>query len=176
MLNNTDCRCLPLGLNRRSHTRHPKCNPFSFHPYLGKYSDSVIHPGIVGGELNLNKDRLREKAYLNVNSPNHRECPGYFISKYTGDTSSIRGFPGGSAVKNPPTMQEMQETRVRSLGQEDPLEEGTASHSSILACRNPWTKEPGGLQSTGSQRDMTETTEHPYALTPVLSLDQLRGI
>ena len=93
----------------------------------------------------------REKAYLNVNSPNHRECPGYFISKYTGDTSSIRGFPGGSAVKNPPTMQEMQETRVRSLGQEDPLEEGTASHSSILAWRIPWKEEPGAPQSIGSQ-------------------------
>ena len=35
---------------------HPKCNPFSFHPYLGKYSDGVIHPGIAGGELNLNKE------------------------------------------------------------------------------------------------------------------------
>ena len=135
---------LVLGLNGRSHIMHPKCNPFSFHPYLGKYSDGVIHPGIADGELNLNKDRLREKAYLNVNSPNHRECPCYFVSKYTGDTSSIRDFSGGSAVTNPPTMQETQEMRVRSLGQEDPLEEGTATHSSILACRNPWREEPGG--------------------------------
>ena len=63
----------------------------------------------------------------------------------------IKGFPSGSAVKNPPVMQEMQETRVRSLGQEDPLEEGMATHSSILAWRIPWTEEPGGLQSTGSQ-------------------------
>ena len=103
----------------------------------------------------LNKDRLREKAYLNFNSPNHRECPCYFISKYTGDASSIRGFPGGSAVKNPPTMQETQEMRVCSLGQEDPLEEGTVTHSSVLAWRTPWTEEPGGLQSMESQRDMT---------------------
>ena len=64
----------------------------------------------------------------------------------------IKDFPSGSAVKNPPVMQEMQETRVRSLGQEDPLEEGMATHSSILAWRIPWTEEPGGLQSTGSQR------------------------
>ena len=49
--------------------------------------------------------------------------------------------------KNLPAMQETQETWVRSLGQEDPLEEGMATHSSILAWRIPWTEEPGGLQS-----------------------------
>jgi len=47
-------------------------------------------------------------------------------------------------------MQEMQETWVLSLGQEDPLEESMATHSSILAWRIPWTEEPGRLQSTGS--------------------------
>ena len=57
------------------------------------------------------------------------------------------GFPGGS-VKNAPAMQE---TQVPSLGRNDPLEKGMA-HSSILAWRIPWTEEPGGLQSTGSQR------------------------
>ena len=51
-------------------------------------------------------------------------------------------------VKNLP---EMQETGVQSLGQEDPLEKGIATHSSILAWRIPWTEEPGGLQSTGLQ-------------------------
>ena len=45
----------------------------------------------------------------------------------------------------------VRETRVRSLGWEDPLEEEMATHSSILAWRIPWTEEPGGLQSTGSQ-------------------------
>ena len=52
-------------------------------------------------------------------------------------------------VKNLPAMWE---TQVRSLGQEDPLEEGMATHSSFLAWRIPCTEEPGGLQSTGSQR------------------------
>ena len=52
-------------------------------------------------------------------------------------------------MKNPPAMQE---TQVQSLGQEDSLEEGMATHSSILAWRIPWTEEPGGLQSMGSQR------------------------
>ena len=52
-------------------------------------------------------------------------------------------------VKNLPAMQK---TWVRSLGWEDPLEEGMATHSSILAWRIPWTKEPGRLQYVGSQR------------------------
>ena len=46
----------------------------------------------------------------------------------------------------------MLETRVQSLGQEDPLEKEMATHSSILAWRIPWTEEPGRLQSMGSQR------------------------
>ena len=48
-------------------------------------------------------------------------------------------------------MQETQGRQVRSLGQEDPPEKGMATHSSILAWRIPWTEEPGGLQSRGSQ-------------------------
>ena len=64
----------------------------------------------------------------------------------------IAGFPGGSAVKNLPAMQESQEKWVRSLGPEDPLEESMATHFSILAWRIPWTEEPGGLRSIGSHR------------------------
>ena len=52
-------------------------------------------------------------------------------------------------VKNLPAIQE---TQVQSLGREDPLEREMATHSSILAWRIPWTEEPGGLQSMGSQR------------------------
>ena len=55
-------------------------------------------------------------------------------------------------VKNSPAKQKMQETQVQSLGWEDPLEEGMATHSSVLAWRIPWTEEPDGLQSIGSQR------------------------
>ena len=55
-------------------------------------------------------------------------------------------------VKNPPAVQETQETQVGSLGQEDPLEEEMATHSSILAWKIPWTEESGGLQSLGPQR------------------------
>ena len=52
-------------------------------------------------------------------------------------------------VENVPAVQE---TRVRSLGWEDPLEKAMATHSSILAWKIPWTEEPGGLQAMGSQR------------------------
>ena len=52
-------------------------------------------------------------------------------------------------IKNLPAMQE---TRVRSLGREVPLKKGMATHSNILAWRIPWTEEPGGPQSMGSQR------------------------
>ena len=62
-------------------------------------------------------------------------------------------------VKNLPAMQE---TQVQPLGQEDLLEKEMATHSSVLAWRIPWTEEPGGLPSTGSQEsDMTE----PFSLS-----------
>ena len=53
------------------------------------------------------------------------------------------------------TLPAMQETRVQSLGQEDPLEKGMATHSSILAWEIPWAEEPGGLQSMGLQKSYT---------------------
>ena len=62
--------------------------------------------------------------------------------------SDFGSFPVAQTVKNLPAMQE---TRVQLLGGEDPLEKGTATHSSILAWRIPWTEEPGGPQSMGSQ-------------------------
>ena len=61
----------------------------------------------------------------------------------------IRASLVAQTVKNLPAMQE---TWVQSLGQEDPLEEEMATHSSILAWKIPWTEEPGRLQSEGSQR------------------------
>ena len=64
----------------------------------------------------------------------------------------LLGFPGGSVVKNLRTMQKLQETWVQSLGGEDPLEEGMATHSSIVAWRFPWREERGGLESIGLQR------------------------
>ena len=77
------------------------------------------------------------------------------------------GFPVGWAVKNSIPLQETQETQVQSLSQEDPLEEDMATYSSTLTWRIPWTEEPGGLQSMGSQRlrhdwsDLAHTNTKP---------------
>ena len=63
-------------------------------------------------------------------------------------------------------MQETQEAPVQSLGGEDPLEVGMVTHSSILAWRIPWTEEPGGLHSMGSQRAGHDwVTEHVHRST-----------
>ena len=67
-----------------------------------------------------------------------------YISTYMWASS-----PVAQMVKNLPVVWE---TQVQSLSQEDPLEKGMATHSSILAWRIPWTEKPGGLQSMGSQR------------------------
>ena len=63
-------------------------------------------------------------------------------------------------VKNPPTMRA---TWVQSLGWEDPLEQGRATHSSILAWRIPWTEEPDRLQSMGLQSMGSQRVRHDYA-------------
>ena len=61
----------------------------------------------------------------------------------------LRACLVAQTIKNLPAIQE---TRVQSMDQKDPLEKGMATHSSILAWRIPWTEEPGRLQSMGSQR------------------------
>ena len=66
------------------------------------------------------------------------------------------GFPYGSAGKNLPESEEIQETWIQSLGQKDPLDEGMATHSSILAQETPQTGKPGELLFTES--DTTEAT------------------
>ena len=96
-------------------------------PSAGDLPNSVIEP---------------ESPALQVDSlPS--EPPGKLHENYE------RAPQVAQAVKN---LSAMQETQVQSLGWEDPLEKGTATHSSILAWRIPWTEEPGGLQSMGWQR------------------------
>ena len=79
--------------------------------------------------------------------------------------------PGASLVaqmvKNLPAMQE---TQVKSLGQKDPLEKGVATHSSIVAWRIPWTEEPGGLRSMGSQRVGHNSVPNTFTFTRSLGV------
>ena len=94
------------------------------------------------------------------------DCSDYFTVYTCIKTTSTPwiGFPGGSDGKNP-NLPAMHETWVRPLGWEDPLEEGMATHSSILAWRIPWTEEPGGLQSMGWQRVRQDwETRHRHTL------------
>ena len=77
-------------------------------------------------------------------------------------------------VKNPPAIQE---TGVQSLGWDDPLEKGLETLSSILAWRIPWTEEPGGLQSMGSQRvGQTEQLTHTHTHTHFLEVKCSLGL
>ena len=80
-------------------------------------------------------------------------------------------FPGGSAVTNPPAMQESQERQGPSLGHKDRREEGMATLSSILSWRIPWREEPAGLQSIGSAKSLTDAT---YAYSPTGNCDELQ--
>ena len=75
---------------------------------------------------------------------------------------SHMGFPDAQMVKNLPAIQE---TQVLSLGQEDPLEKGMATHSNILAWKVPWTEEPGGLHTVhGAEKSWTQLSDfgHPF--------------
>ena len=77
----------------------------------------------------------------------------------TGAVTRKMGFLSGSAVKNLPATQE---TQVQSLGQEETLEKGMATPFSILAWRIPWTEEPFGLQSIGSQRVRHDSSDFTH--------------
>ena len=71
--------------------------------------------------------------------------------------SCTRSFSDGSVVKNLPAMQRLGWMQVHSLTREDPLEKEMVTYFGILVWRIPWTEEPGGLQSMGSQRSLDMT-------------------
>ena len=79
----------------------------------------------------------------------------WVLESFLGGIVKTRDVPSDSAVKSLRAMQETQETQIRSLGRKDPLEEGPATHPSVLAWRIPWAEEPGGLQSSTRLRERT---------------------
>ena len=114
---------------------------------------SLVFP-TAGDERHISKsmaDKQKDKSMGTQtggfrNTKNHNARCGTFSDTFK---NFFRPSLVARLVKNPPAVQE---TWVWSLGQGDPLEKEMATHSSILAWRNPWTEEPGGLQSTGLPR------------------------
>ena len=98
-----------------------------------------------------------------------------WAKQYLGWPTCQGGLPmtSASVVKNPPTMQE---TWVWSLSLEDPLEEGRATHSSVLARKIPWTEEPGGLRSAGSQRSGHDWSHWAHTLVKEPGGQQSMGL
>ena len=95
----------------------------------------------------------------------------YKLSVSLGNLKKFWASQVALMVNNLPAKAREQEMQVWSLGLEDPLEKGMATHSSILPWRIPWTEEPGGLQSIGSQRvDWRDLVHHKGGWTPILSL------
>ena len=92
--------------------------------FNSKHSDSYIEPLQMGKKLPIYSSKI--------------DLPPHML---------VSGFPWWLRIHLP-----MQETRAGSLGREAPLEKGMVTHSSILAWKNPWTEERGGLQTIGSQR------------------------
>ena len=92
-------------------------------------------------------------------------------------SASWRPSPVAQTVKSLPAVQQ---TEVRSLGQEDPLEESMATHSSILAWRLPWTEEPGGLQSMGVEKTQHDLSDGHFPFgelhSPLLPFGSQRGL
>ena len=86
------------------------------------------------------------------------------------------GFPGGTSGKELPANARDIKTLVWPLGQNDPLKDGMATHSSILAWRIPWTEEPGGLLSIGSQivgHDWRDTDTHTLRKGPAINIAEM---
>ena len=134
---------LPWGLRRESVCL--QCRRPGFNPWVGKipsrrkwHPTPVLLPGKSHGQRSLGGYSPQGHKELDTTDRLHF----HFLAPQ-------RASLVAQLVKNLPAMWE---TWVRSLGWEDPLEKGKATHSSILAWRTPWTEEPGRVQSMGSQR------------------------
>ena len=94
----------------------------------------------------------------------------FLNGNFTEIPPQFQGFPGDASNKEPDWQCRRHETQVWSLGQEDPLEEGMATRSNLLAWGIPWTEEPGRLQSTGSHRvrhDGSDLAQHTSILVRI---------
>ena len=127
-----------------------QCRRRGFDPQVGKipwrrkwHPTPVFLPGEFHGLRTLPRATM------------HGVTESDMTERLTRTHSNYAGAPSGSVVKNPPANAGDIRDMVLSLGPEDPLEKEIATHSSILAWEVPWTKEPGGLQSMGSEKSWT---------------------
>ena len=130
------------------------CVLMSVHIWAGPHSDLLmwgakfIRNSVLGESLILLKERGWQRRHK-------------YICVYIYGASQV-----APVVNNPPANSRMQETWVRSMDQEDPVEQSMATHSSILAWIIPWTEEPGRLQFVGLQRVRHNwATEHTHTDT-----------
>ena len=124
-------------------TEHPVLEFTANHISLFVHTYSI--PSTEFGTGNPRKVRIRSSSLRAPVRPDR-------ITKFGVTHGPALVFPGGASGKEHACQGRRPETWVRSLGRDDPLEEGVATHSSTLAWRIPWTEEPRGLQTMGSQR------------------------
>ena len=128
----------------------------SLYPSDCSWPDSSVH-GIFQAQMLEWFGISFSRGYSRLRDQTHTSCIGRQIVYHW--ATKLWASQMVLVVKNPRTHLPVQETWVRSLGQEDPLEEGMATHSRILAWRIPWGEEPGGLWSMGHKElDRTEAT------------------
>ena len=124
-------------------------NPELSFPFLSVWDKYLCLRGLLWGMKESSVKCLNGYKAFGRRYVHNKWSLSWFCCVFIDVYSRRRSFPGVSVVKDPPVVQE---TQIHSLGQEDPLEKGMVTHSSILAWEIPWTQEPGGLQSMGSQR------------------------
>ena len=127
-----------------------QCKEIQENNRMGKTRDLFKKIGDTKGTFHAKMSPIKDRNGVDQTEAEEIEKAWQeYTEEYTqkGLNDPDKGFPGGSEVKN---LTAMQETRIQSLGQEDPLEKGMATHCSILAWRVPRTEEPGRLQSMES--------------------------
>ena len=102
--------------------------------------------------IKINKLKLSDQIFNTEYFPDHMNLKFIWVGVFCIFSKHLISFRASRVAQRLKHLPPMLETQDRSLGQEDPLEKEMATHSSLLAWRNPWTEKPGWLQSMGSQR------------------------
>ena len=133
-----------------------KFKSFLCNLYISSLLDSNSYSKVITSRISSSLGILWDSKHLHLILQKRHIAPEVlFIWLY----SVLGGFPGGASGKEPACQCRRHRDMVQFLGQEDPLEESMATHSSILTWRIPWTEEPSRLQSTGLQKSQTQLSD-----------------